>query len=159
MEEGITAPEAGFGPEPNLPVENSYLRNVDNVDVPTNGSVNGCWMENKLVVISNTRFARLPGRSLNDIAMVRDVANVSSDCLNILDEARVYAYNGVATDNFQVYHTDADVLPRPPPSCTPTTRPGIDGLLCPIAALGPVPPTATLTVFADVDLVRHSPRR
>ena len=45
MEEGITAPEAGFGPEPNLTIENSYLRNDTNLEVPTNGSVNGCWME------------------------------------------------------------------------------------------------------------------
>ena len=51
---------------------------------------------------------------------------------------RVYAYNGVATDNFQVYHSNTSVLPRPPSSCTPTTRAGINGLLCPIAALGPV---------------------
>ena len=114
MEEGITAPEAGFGPEPNLTIENSYLRNVDNVIVPTNGSVNGCWMENKLVVISNTQFAtRRPGARPINIEMVRDVAN-APECLSNLNEARVYAYNGVATDNFQVYHTDTAVLPRPP---------------------------------------------
>ena len=70
MEEGITAPEAGFGPEPNLTIENSYLRNCANVNVPTNGSVNGCWMDNKLVVVSNTRFEAPPGRSLDAIAMV-----------------------------------------------------------------------------------------
>ena len=73
MDEGIQFPEAGFGPEPNLTVENSYLRNNSNIQVPTNGSVNGCWMQNKLVVITNTRFDAPPGRSLNNIAMVRDV--------------------------------------------------------------------------------------
>jgi hypothetical protein len=70
--------------------------------------------------------------------MVGDVANASYECLNVLDEARVYAYNGVETDNFQVYHTSASVLPRPPTSCTPTTRPEIQGLLCAIAPLTPV---------------------
>ena len=144
MDEGIQFPEAGFGPEPNLTVENSFLRNNSNIQVPTNGSVNGCWMQNKLVVITNTRFAAPPGRSLNNIAMVRDVG-YAPECLSKLDEARVYAYNGVATDNFQVYHTSTSVVPRPPSSCTPTTRAGINGLLCPIAALGPVPPTVTMT--------------
>ena len=62
-----------------------------------------------------------------------------------LDEVRVYAYNGVATDNFQVYHSSTSVLPRPPAGCTPTTRAGIKGLTCPIAAQGPVVPTATLS--------------
>ncbi len=137
MEEGITAPEAGFGPEPNLTIENSYLRNADNVVVPTNGSVNGCWMQNKLIVINNTRFAAMPGQTTFNIEMVRDVAS-APECLSKLDEARVYAYNGVETDNFQVYHTSASVLPRPPASCTPTTRPEIDGLLCTIAPLVPV---------------------
>jgi hypothetical protein len=142
MDEGIAFPEAGFGPEPNLTVEATYLRNDNNMQIPTNGSVNGCWMQNKLVVITNTRFEAPPGRSLNNIAMVRDVG-YAPECLSKLDEARVYAYNGVATDNFQIYHTNTSVLPRPPGSCTPTTRAGINGLLCPIAALGPVPPTVT----------------
>ena len=50
MEEGITAVEAGFGPEPQLTIQNTYLRNYANLLIPTNGSVNGCWMSNKLVV-------------------------------------------------------------------------------------------------------------
>ena len=58
----------------------------------------------------------------------------------------VYAYNGVASDNFQVYHSNPSVVPRPPAGCTPTTRAGISGLLCAIAAQGPVPPTATFSV-------------
>ncbi len=144
MEEGITAPEAGFGPEPNLLVENSFLRNFANINVPTNGSVNGCWMQNKLVVARNTRFEAPPGRSLNAVAMVRDVAS-APECLNKLSEMRVYAFNGNPNDNFQVYHPNTSVTPRPPSGCTPTTRPGINGPTCPIAAQGPVPPTATFT--------------
>ena len=144
MEEGITAPEAGFGPEPNLTVENSYLRNNSNLQIPTNGSVNGCWMNNKLVVASNTRFEAPPGRSLSSISMVRDVAS-APECLSKLNEMRVYAYNGVASDNFQVYHSNSSVVPRP--SCgSPITRAGINGPTCTIAAQGPVPPTATFSV-------------
>ena len=104
---------AGFGPEAQLTIQNSYLRNWTNVNVPTNGSVNGCWMDNKLVVITNTRFDAPPGRSLSSIAMIRDVAS-APECLSKLDEARVYAYNGNASDNFQVYHSSSSVLPRPP---------------------------------------------
>jgi hypothetical protein len=118
MERGITAPASGFGPEPHLSVENSYLRNWTNVAVPTPASVNGCWMSNKLVVLYNIRFDAPPGRSLSSIAMVRDVAN-APECLSKLDEARVYAYNGNASDNFQVYHSDSSVLPRPPANWVP----------------------------------------
>ena len=94
MEDGITAPESGFGPEANLTIQNSYLRNWANINVPTVGSVNG-------------------------------------------------------SDNFQVYHSHSSVLPRPPVSCTPITRPGITGLTCPIAPLAGLPapmPPANLRI-------------
>ena len=150
MEEGITAPESGFGPEANLTIQDSYLRNWTNVNVPTVGSVNGCWMNNKLVVMNNTRFDAPPGRSLSSVAMVRDVAS-APECLSKLDEARVYAYNGNASDNFQVYHSNASVLPRPPASCTPITRPGINGLTCPI---GPLTGPLVLTAPRSLRIVR-----
>ena len=145
MEEGITAPEAGFGPEPNL-LDREHLspRNVSNLDVPTNGSVNGCWMPGQAGGRQQHAVRRAsraqPRRDLHGprCRHRRRSAWASSD------EMRVYAYNGVATDNFQVYHTNTSVVPRPPAGCTPATRPGIGGLVCPIAALGPVPPTATL---------------
>ena len=139
MQEGITAPESGFGPEPNLTIKDTYLRNWSNVEVPTVGSVNGCWMGNKLIVMINTKFDTPPGRSLSSVAMVRDVA-YAPECLSKLDEARVYAYNGVVNDNFQIYHSNPSVLPRPPGTCSPTTRSGISGLICPI---GPLTPPAT----------------
>ena len=98
-------------------------------------------MDNKLVVMTNTRFDAPPGRSLTSIAMTRDVAS-APECLSKLDEARVFAYNGNVMDNFQIYHTSSSVLPRPPASCSPTTRPGIIGLTCPIAAVtAPTGPT------------------
>ena len=56
------------------------------------------------------------------------------ECLSNLDEVRVYGYNGNPNDNFQVYHSNSAVLPRPPAGCTTTTRAGFNnGLLCPIA--------------------------
>jgi hypothetical protein len=148
MEDGITAPMAGFGPEPHLTIQDSYLRNWTNVNVPTNGSVNGCWMDNKLVVITNTRFEAPPGRGLNNVAMTRDVAS-APECLSKLDEARVYAYNLNANDNFQVYHTSSAVLPRPPAGCTVTTRAGINGLICPIAPLTPPAAPTNLRIVGE----------
>ena len=146
MEEGITAPSSGFGPEPNLTIKNTYLRNNVNLQVPTVGSVNGCWMPDKLVVADNVRFDAPPGRSLNAIAMVRDVA-WNPECLGKLNQMRVYSFNGDASANFQVYHPNSDVLPRPPSGCTPVTRAGVNGPTCPIAPPGggtTSPPTASM---------------
>jgi G8 domain len=141
MDTGIDAPVAGFGPGPNLVVENTYLRNYQNMNVGTNWSVNGCWMQNKLVEIRNTRFDAPPGRTLSAITMGRSNSN-GIECLGLLDEVRVYGYNGNASDNFQVYHSHSAVLPRPPASCATTTRAGfINGLLCPIGA-STTPPSA-----------------
>ena len=35
VEDGITAPMSGFGPEAQLTIQNTYLRNWTNVNVPT----------------------------------------------------------------------------------------------------------------------------
>jgi G8 domain/FG-GAP-like repeat len=149
MDEGITAPEAGRGPGPNLTVLNSYLRNISNLDVPTNGSVNGCWMDPKLVVAINTKFAAPPGFTLDSVSMVRDVAS-APECLQVPNQLRVYAYNGVATDNFQVYHSNAVVSPRPPAGCTNNPHAGIDEVVCSIAPIGPIP---TASAFASAETV------
>jgi G8 domain len=140
MNQGIKAPSSGFGPGSNLLVENSYLRNWSNITVPTPSSVNGCWMENKLVTLNNTRLEAPPGRSLSAISM-GGASTGAIECLSKLNEVRVYSYNSNASDNFQVYHNSSSVLPRPPGSCSPTTRTGISGLLCPIAPISPPPPT------------------
>ena len=149
MGDGIVAVEAGYGPEPNLTIDNSYLRNYStNVLVPTNGSVNGCWMQNKMVVINNTTFAAMPGRTVTNIEMGRDVAS-APECLGKLDEVKVFAYNGNAADNFQVYHTSSAVSPQPPGSCTPTSRSGIVGRLCTIGTKS----TPTITWPAPANIV------
>ena len=148
MEDGIKSPSSGFTggsfAPVNLTIENTLLRNHLNLLVYPNGSVNGCWMGDKLVVASNVQFQAPPGRSLSAISMSSDSPD-SPDCPAKRSEMRVYAYNGVSTDNFQAYTTSSSVIPRP--SCgSPATRAGINGLTCTIAAQGPVPPTATFTV-------------
>jgi hypothetical protein len=87
--------------------------------------------------------------------MVGDVANAPV-CTGKLDEVRVYSYNGNALDNFQVYHTDTTWQLRPP--CTPTTRPEIDGLLCPIAPLAALS-TPTRFAKAGVELAESGLNR
>ena len=150
MEDGIQAPSSGFGPGPNLIVENSYLRNWRNINVPTPSSVNGCWMEDKLVTIVNTQFAAPPGRLLSAINMVGK-AN-GDECLGKLNEVRVYAYNGDAAENFQIYHPNPAVQPRPPGGCTTATVPGITGLIsqtqsasAPTCAIAPIAIPSQLT--------------
>jgi hypothetical protein len=135
MNTGIQAPSSGFGPAPNLSIESSYLRNWTNVAVPTPSSVNGCWMQNKLVTLTNTRIEAPPGRSLSALRM-EGPSPGAVECLSKLNELRVYGYNGNAADNFQVYHNSSSVMPRPPSSCSPSTRTGISGLVCSIPALG-----------------------
>jgi PKD repeat protein len=146
MNSGVDAPASGmWSPIPNLLIENSYLRNWSNINVPTPSSVNGCWMSNKLVTVNNTRLEAPPGRSLQAISMDGPIGG-AIECLLKLDEVRVYAHNGNASDNFQVYATRTAVLPRPPGSCTPTTKPGISsGVTCPIAPIGGSLPTATFS--------------
>ena len=117
MNNGVEAPSSGFGPGPNLSIENSYLRNWTNVWVPTPSSVNGCWMQDKLIAVVNTRLEAPPGRSLSALRMEGLAAG--TECLAKLDELRVYAYNGNPSDNFQVYHSSSSVVPRPPSSCSP----------------------------------------
>ena len=142
-------PRGGLcGRQPNLTaIENSYLRNHLQPARPDqrvgqrllDGQQAG--RRQQLAV----RGAAGPESHRNH-AWSRDVARCARVPEQAGSEMRVYAYNGVATDNFQVYTT---VEPR---SCrgrscgSPATRAGINGLTCTIAAQGPVPPTATFSV-------------
>lgn len=143
MEMGIKGPSSGFGPGANLTVENTVLRNWTNLGVPTPSSVNGCWMENKLIEVRNTTFLAPPGRSLSAINM--SGRSNGTECLTKLNEVRVYGYNGNGADNFQVYHPSTAVLPRPPVDCVTSTRTGINGPTCAIGAAVPGLPAVTLS--------------
>jgi hypothetical protein len=144
MQEGIIAPEAGHGTEPNLTVQDSFLRNLENINVPIVGSVNGCWMDNKLVVINNTQFAAPPGQTLRTIGMVGDVANVSSQCPSKLNEVRVYSYNGNPSDNFQVYNPSW----APTAPCSSTRAEISNGFVCSIPPLAALSTPAAPTMLA-----------
>ena len=90
--------------------------------------------------------------------MVRDVAN-APECLSKLDEARVYAYNGVATDNFQVYHTNAAVLPRPPAGVHADDPARDQRSAVPDRGAGARAAHRDVERVPDVDLDRQVPRR
>ena len=89
--------------------------------------------------------------------MVRDVAN-APECLSKLDEARVYAYNGIAADNFQVYHPNTSVLPRPPAELLADDPSRHQRSDVPDRAAGPGRADRDVQRVADVDLAPASPR-
>ena len=147
-------PRPGFGPEPNLTVENSYLRNYANVDGPDQrvgqrllDGATSWWL-------SATRGSRRRRAGASTRSRWSATSPCAPECLSKLDEVRVYAYNGVATDNFQVYHTNTSVLPRPPAAARRPRAPVSSGLLCPIAALGPVAAHRDAERVAGVDHAR-----
>ena len=98
------------------------------------------------------RSAARPGPSA--INMVGKANGI--ECLAKLNEVRVYAYNGNAADNFQVYHPNTSVLPRPPAGCTTATIPGIAGLLTPTTLTSA--PTCAIAPIVDRRARSRAPR-
>lgn len=136
MKTGIRAPCAGTGTSPQLLLENTRLQNQQNLQIFNNGSVNGCWMENKTVEIRSSRFDVWPGGTTTHINAERIGTGTNlHECLALQSRIKVYSYNGNPNDNFEIFYQDPAVLPRPPSNCTPTTRPNINGLICPIPPL------------------------
>jgi PKD repeat protein len=114
MAVGIMTPtNVGRGPSgATTTIENSYLANVVNVVVTPPRSVNGSNdLSPKTTVIRNVRFAHppaaAPGRwldiSLQDGALPDALGTPN---FNLPDLVFVYAYNGVAGDNFQAFYAD-----------------------------------------------------
>lgn len=127
---GIVGPSSGaLTTNPNITIQNTYLRNWTNISIQSAGSVNGCWMKPLWNKINNVTFAAPPGRSLRSFAM-GSVDNATL-CNSVPITTTVYSYQGNSSDNFQIYYNTA-IPPRP--SCSTTTRSEISsGLLCPIA--------------------------
>jgi hypothetical protein len=86
-------------------VRDSFFRNVTDLVFRTMYSVNGSAnLPARKSVITNDRFAALPGLSHLSINMVYDVDHGNN--LIKKDEVFVYDYNGVAGDNYQVYYQE-----------------------------------------------------
>jgi hypothetical protein len=133
MNIGVTPSTAGTGPQT---IEHSVLRNVTGVLMRTLYSANGGgWLPARHVVVRNSTFAAWPGSSYRAISMSWASQPTSQHNTTQLDELLVYAYQGSATDNFRVYYSaqaTQNVAGGLAP-CT-STRPEIQGLVCPIAA-------------------------
>jgi hypothetical protein len=89
--------------------------------------------------------------------MVRDVAS-APECLSKLDEMRVYAFNGNASDRFQVYHSNTSVLAEAALRAAHRHAGRHQGLTCPIAAAGLGPADRDAHSVAGIDHERSSPR-
>jgi hypothetical protein len=132
MNIGAKISRVGMGPQT---IENSYLRNVSNVVIPTLGSVNGgSWIPPRLTILRNLTFAAWPGSNFSTIDMDWDVWRGDLANTSQRDEVKVYQYQGNPADNFQTYYTvqaTQNVAGGVAP-CS-NTRPEIQGLVCSIA--------------------------
>jgi G8 domain len=128
---GVKISRVGLGPQT---IENSYLRNVSNVDIPTLGSSNGGgWIPPRLTILRNLSFAVWPGNPLRTIIMDWDPQGGGFANTTQRDEVKIYQYQGNAADNFQTYYTvqaTQNVAGGLAPCAA--TRPEIQGLVCPI---------------------------
>jgi hypothetical protein len=114
MRVGITPPM--FALSPLLTIEDSTFRNE--VDISTGtmwnvGGLNGAWanlnVRPRSIVIRNSTFGAYPGRTRT--AAIRRTWNTTSRANTaynptVLDEVKVYRYNGDQADNFQAYYAE-----------------------------------------------------
>jgi hypothetical protein len=119
-------------------VENSLLRNQTNIVIPSLFSVNGTsWIPARKTVIRNVRFQSFPGVSSRSL----DADWNSHSPSGTRDEIFVYAYQGVASDNFRLYYPEQATqnIAGGLAPCS-TTRSGITGITCSIPPDGGGPP-------------------
>jgi hypothetical protein len=129
--QGIVGPSSGaLTTNPNLTVQNTYLRNWANISISSAASTNGCWMKPLWNKITNVTFAAPPGRSLQSFSMGIGSTSNAILCNSVPITTNVYSYQGNSSDNFQIYYSNTAISPRP--SCSTTTKSEISGgLLCP----------------------------
>ena len=129
-------------------IENSYMRNVVDLEMVTLYSTNGgSWIPPRKVIARNVRFATWPGSSHKAINMNWNPKGSGQGNTTQRDELFVYRYNGVSSDNFQAYYTEQGTqnLAGGIAPCR-TTRAELDGIACTIApeaggGTAPAPPT------------------
>ena len=132
-------------------VEDSYFRNLLDILPDTLYSTSGgSWLPPRHIIVRNSHFDSWPGSIHPRIEKRWNPRGGGIDNTTQLDEMRVYGYQGNAADNFSVYYTEqaTQSIAGGLAPCT-TTRAGIDGITCVIAAEGgppadtvpPAPPT------------------
>lgn len=147
MNIGITTPSKIVG---EMVIENSYLRNrSSNISDPVSfgtGNTSPTGLPDKTVTIKNVRLDPWPSTSAKAITTYFHVDNASASP-GSQHVVKVFSHQGNANDNFQVYHTDPRVQPRPPADCVRNDRPDIAGVVCMSAAGGspPTPPTVSIS--------------
>jgi hypothetical protein len=117
-------------------IENSYLRSrVFNIMFPSlwTSSYTSNAIPARLTIIQNVQFASAPGYTATNIYM--DYMPVSVGNYMISDQVLVYAYDGVAGNNFQVFYNQ-----QAPSFVPPTSTSNADGTPAVIGA-----PVAGLT--------------
>lgn len=140
---GINPPMFAFGP---MTIEHSSFRNDVDITVKTMWNVGGgSNIKPRTITIRNTTHAPLPGRAHIAINKVWNTTEkpASSYNLPVLDETKVYAFNGNPTDNFQVYYAvqaTQNVAGGLAPAGA-TTRADIAGIVSTIPGETPIPAT------------------
>jgi hypothetical protein len=113
-------------------IENTFLSNIVNVDVPSLRSVNGgAGIPARTTVLRNVRFQARPGAGLTALRMSWNADGSSQYNTTQSDKTFVFQHNGVLGDDLQVFYsvqaTQAVAGGLAP--CT-STRTGIQGLSC-----------------------------
>jgi hypothetical protein len=153
MRVGINPPM--FALAPLITIEDSTFRNE--VDISTGtmwnvGGLNGPWanlnVRPRSIVIRNSTFGAYPGRPRT--AAIRRTWNTvtrpdTAYNPTVLDEIKVYRYNGAEADNFQAYYAEQatqDIAGGLAPSDA-TTRADIVGIVATIPGETPPPVPCT----------------
>lgn len=130
MNTGVRPSTIGVGPQV---VEDSYLRNVTNVQIGTLFSSNGPQaVPPRLTVLRNVTFASMPGHALKSIDMNWNPQGQSNTTQ--VDRVLVYKYQGNPADNFQTFYTVQATQPFAGglAPCT-ATRSDVAGIACAVA--------------------------
>lgn len=148
MTTGISLSSLGMGTDVSQTIENSVLRNQTSIRVPSLFSVNGTsWIPARKTVIRNVRFQGFPGVTSRFI----DADWNSHSPSGTRDEIFVYAFQGVSSDNFQLYYAEqaTQAIAGGLAPCS-NTRSSVGGLVCPISGETSPPPGSELPPASEL---------